>query len=907
MPELLERDREIAVLRGAVEDAAARHGSVVLVAGEPGIGKTSLLRSWMEEDDAARFLVGWCDDFLTRRTLAPFHDIARAAGGRIAEAVAAHDTGALIDALLEQLADPLRATIVVLEDLHWADEATLDVIRYVGRRIAVLPAVLALTYREEEVTADHPLQLLIGALPGTQVHRLRPRPLSSEAVTTLLAGTGLDADEVASITRGNPFFVTETARAGGGMPSSIADAILARVRRLPASTRAAVELLSVAPSPMPLDEVTDLIAPADLGLAEQRGLLVVEADRIGFAHELTRQVVLASLPRSAGRAHHATILDHLLVGWQEQLELLDGSTELGRADRATRQASLTDRRASGDVSPSSLRRIRSSILHHAVELRRRVTVACYSPGAAHDAFLAGAHRQAVVHQEAALEVEHLIARDELARLLLERAWSLQTFRRFGEALEAARRSAEIFDELGQLQDRCRVLITAARLASLTVRYDEAFELLAEAAVLLPHCEPHVEAELETNRLTLWHMVGRHEEVVGFGDHVRQRARAVARADLEAHAENYLGGSMLLLGDVDGGLERVARAVALAEESGWTEAAARAHMNHATWCVTSRRWDRAERSIERAVAFFDDHDLPGHRVNSETQRATVALHQGAWSTAAEALDQVERSVARDRLQDRSTEVTLAEAITAGPRALLAVRMGVDGVDRVIEEAWRLAIRSKAAPYIVPVACAAVELAWSRGRPEDAAAYLDVALDAAGDTLYQGWLAWRSALVDPTRQLTTWLEPERTSLRGDWEGAAEAWDALGMPFERAIELLRSQRIEPTLEALRILDRLGARPAAGVARQRLRGLGVSSVPRGPQEATRQNPAGLTDRQLEVLQLVSDGLTNVQIADRLVVSVRTVDHHVSAGLQKLGVRDRHEASAALRRLTSAAAADDG
>ena len=124
----------------------------------------------------------------------------------------------------------------------------------------------------------------------------------------------------------------------------------------------------------------------------------------------------------------------------------------------------------------------------------------------------------------------------------------------------------------------------------------------------------------------------------------------------------------------------------------------------------------------------------------------------------------------------------------------------------------------------------------------------------------------------------------------------WERRGDPYARALELLDSGEAGPTLEALAALDDLGARPAAARARRVLRGLGVAVVPRGPVASTRANPAGLTGRQVEILHLLAAGLTNAEIAARLVVSVRTVDHHVSAVLQKLGLANRREAAAALR-----------
>ncbi|WP_433508348.1 helix-turn-helix transcriptional regulator [Pseudonocardia halophobica] len=132
-----------------------------------------------------------------------------------------------------------------------------------------------------------------------------------------------------------------------------------------------------------------------------------------------------------------------------------------------------------------------------------------------------------------------------------------------------------------------------------------------------------------------------------------------------------------------------------------------------------------------------------------------------------------------------------------------------------------------------------------------------------------------------------------MRGDWRAAAAAWERLGDPYERALELAESGRPEPTLQALQLLGGLGAEPAALLVRRRLRDLGITRIPRGPLPATRDNPAGLTDRQVEILRLVARGRTTAEIAAALVLSVRTVDHHVAAVLEKLGVSTRREAAA--------------
>lgn len=845
--ELLERAGELERLRIATRRAAGGSGSVALVAGEAGIGKSSLVRAWAADPGAeAVVLVGACDDFLTSRTLGPFHDIARAMEGPLAAAVADADTGAVCDALLTQLSHPLRATALVLEDLHWADEATLDVVRYVGRRIERLPAILAITYREDEVGPDHPLTGVIGVLPSQRVRRIRLHPLSRAAVATLTAGTGLDAAEVLASTGGNPFFVTEVLLSGTGVPASVAGAVLARVRTLPPPTRDALGLLAVVPRFTPLAELSGLLAdPSVLAVAEQRGLLRVEGAAIGFRHELARQAVLGSLPASMQAHHHQVVLGHLLASSRDPL----------------------------------------AILHHAVGADRGDLIVEYGPGIAHEAFRAGAQRQALGHQRHILRHADLLPASEHAQLLEEHAWSQYNLRDFEAAGEAAREAVEVrrcFDDPDRL---VRALLIRSRMRYMVNQPREASETLDEAEALLPTCSrPETAAEVAVQRMSLDHLVDRHTAVLERAARDRELIAALERPDLLVHADHYAGASRVLLGDVEGGLTSMSAALRLGLASGQLEPVARVYTNLVEQLLIVRRWDETRDVAEEAVRFYDDHDFRAHRYNTIGQRARLALYLGRWDDAEEAL----------RSQVTTVEHAGVLAVIAlESLALLAIRRGRPDAQELLERAWEAAVASRSSQYIVPVACAGIEKAWVDEDQAAAERFIGPGLDAAGRTQFAAWLQWRLPLVgrsgDPA---TVLLEPERCSLSGDTEGAVAEWRRLGMPYEEALELTRSRQPDQLLDALNILDRLGAEPAARIVRRDLRELGVTSVPRGPQPTTRNNPAGLTGRQLEVLQLVAEGLTNAQIADRLVVSNRTVDHHVSAVLQKLGTASRREAT---------------
>ena len=247
--DLLERAALLDELSGALADTA-EGGRVVLVAGEAGIGKSTLVKRFTERQAAqARFLLGACDPLLTPRALGPLHDIARQTGGRLAELLASGSPReAVFAALLDQLTRPPRQ-VVVVEDTHWADEATLDLLVFLGRRLERTPAMLIVTYRDDEVGADHPLRGVLGALPQGVVRRVRPQPLSEAAVAELAPRAGRPAAGLRELTGGNPLLVTEVLAAGDtGVPMTVRDLVLARLAGLPADAREVARLVAVVPT-----------------------------------------------------------------------------------------------------------------------------------------------------------------------------------------------------------------------------------------------------------------------------------------------------------------------------------------------------------------------------------------------------------------------------------------------------------------------------------------------------------------------------------------------------------------------------------------------------------------------------------------------------------------------------------
>jgi len=272
---LVERDAQLGRLAAALEEARHGRGSTVLVSGEAGIGKTSLLQEFAEGAwPTARVLVGACEDLLTPRPLGPFRDMARDAGGLAG--LAGDDRDAFLDALLAEMAFTQRPAVVIVEDAHWADAASLDIIRYLARRIDRLSALLVVSYRDEELRDDHPFARMVAALAGPSVLRIELEGLSDEAVTELAVAAGLDPGPVVAAVGGNPFYLTEVLAApGAAVPPSVRHAVQARFASLPASCRSSLERLAVVPSGVEPWLMRTLVEdPSVLDPAERRGMVV---------------------------------------------------------------------------------------------------------------------------------------------------------------------------------------------------------------------------------------------------------------------------------------------------------------------------------------------------------------------------------------------------------------------------------------------------------------------------------------------------------------------------------------------------------------------------------------------------------------------------------------------------------
>lgn len=835
---IVERDGLVGRLRAAVQAARAGDGRMILVSGEAGAGKTAVVREVVADVPA---LWGFCEPLGTPRPLGPFRDIGR----QLSPPPGALD----VVAIGERMLDEVRTgdLVLVVEDAHWIDAASADLLRFVGRRIGSSGGTLLLTFRDE-LDADHPLRSVLGDLAtAAAVLRVDVPPLSVAAVTELVAGTALDPREAHRLTGGNAFLVSQLAADPGrtdGVAATVRDSVMTRVGRLPAPARDLVELLSVVPGRVGADllgeDWSQLDGPAVAGLVR------VDGSVVEFRHELVRMAVEEQLPPGRRRRLHAEVLRRL--------------TDLGGAEPA-------------------------EVAFHARGAHDVRRALAGERAAAERAAALGSHREAAAHYRRAIaDAGPVAAPLDLARL--ELALSQQEFwtARDEPALEAARRAVELCPPESDPRLRSAALRWLSRL---TPEQEQAHRLAAEAVDMAEQLGPSAElAAAYAHRATERMLARDLAPAVAWSARAIQLATEVGDTESLVVALQVLGSAELLRGE-DSGAAHLRRAIDLARAAGLDGERGRAYANLVSGAGEGRLYPVADAVVGEATGYFVSRDLDAYAGYTRAWHARCLFELGRWPQAAAEAD---RALARGAAGAAVVTVLTARYV----QGRMAVRRGEDA--GALDEAGRIAAVTGSLQRIGPVAAARAEAAWLAGRTGDvpglAAAY-ELAVEraspwAAGEL---GLWLWRHGGLD--RLPATAAAPYRLHVDGDPVAAGHAWLRIGCPYEAADAWADSSDEEAVRSALGTFTRLGAGPGRQRAARRLRELGVRTVPRGPRASTVEDPDGLTAREQEVLRWLRAGHTDAEIAAGLHLSVRTVGHHVSAVLRKTGARSRRDLQA--------------
>lgn len=844
---LLERVENLNRLRTLHDHLDECGGRVVFVHGDAGIGKSSLINAFMDALPASVVRArGLCDPMSTPRPFGPLRDMA--------PDLEALQFGSIpdFDSVTRTLVGDRGCRVLIIEDLHWADQGTLDWLKYIGRRVSEYPLLLIGTYRDDELEAGHLLPRTLGALPTSTTLRMPLKTLSDVALAELCHDSDWSVDRLMSITAGNPLFVTELLAYEAtrqGVPESVSDIVLARMATLSDACRRMLECLSCVSRSLSLQEARAFPVCTNESIDEaiDRRFLSLSGAALVFQHELTRMAIQDRLTGAYRIRLHEQWLE-----WLQQADPPD----------------------------------RVSILHHAQAAARSDVILAQAPEAARQAARYGAHREAarVLQQacsclggrqdpEAAALLEHYSYEAGLALTIDE------------EVIAARQRALSIRESLGDMTAVAENLRWLSRYLWYQGRAEEAQRLILRAVSILesqPKARQTALARAYALRAQFFMLQDQMDLALEWGEKALKLARSEGEKEVQAHALNTLGCARLFRGDWHGeSLLRQSLAVSLAERL--HEQAARVYTNLSECLIEWRELDAAEALVEQGISFDTAHDLDAWTWYLVGRKAQLFFERDAYRQALQVADGV---LAR---QGQTLLMRIPARIV---RARCLLRLGSAEAQAELDRTVADALQIGEPQYLVPMMTARIEACVLGGDRAAAEAAHDWIASLPGDSCSPRksgeWLFWARlagfSVPVHDRELP---EGFARSLAGEHKAAATAFDAEQSLYLAAWSLHACTTIDSASTVLERFRALSAVAAVRALEQSMSG----ERERRHYGVARHHPYQLTARELEILGLLTRGLTNDAIAAQLHRSRRTVERHVSSLLAKMHCSKRLDA----------------
>jgi ATP/maltotriose-dependent transcriptional regulator MalT len=852
--ELIERGSFLTALISQFGKVSKNEGRCIFVSGEAGIGKTSLIKAFCNEvKDKCNVYHGICDALFTPRPLAPLYDVLLQLGKNIPEGnIDITNRTVFFTNFLHELNDRKKVNVIVFEDIHWADEATLDFIKFLARRITQLKCLFILTYRNTEIHSSHPLRNIMGQLNPDSFTRIELMPLSKHAVEKMAEERGYNGEDVFRITNGNPFYVTEIlASYSHGIPDNIKDSILSVYNKMNEKTKHVWEILSVLPTAFEmyyLDKLDASYIPAVQDCIDSK-ILIVDKERILFKHELYRRTIESSLSPLARIALNKKILDLLLESFEE--------------NQATER-----------------------IIHHAKNANEYDLVVKYAPMAAKHAASLGAHIEAARLYLTAIEYHQGNDEDILIQFYESYAYECYLTNQAREAIIYTARALDIWKKKNNIEKIGNSMRFLSRLWWWNGNWNRAESLAKEAIEILDN-QPSSKAKAMaySNLAQLKMLTEKLDECLYWGEKAIVIAKELNDEETLSHALNNVGTVEMTQGSIEKGNELLQQSLAIALKNSYNEHAARAYTNLGCNWVILKNYKEAEKFFEEGIQYCEERDLDAWASYMLSWKATLKLETGHWKEA--------YSLAESLLKNEA-QTPIVRIIVLVVAATIKMRRGEDDALRQLMDAKAMASESMESQRILPVLSAMLEYEWITG----SIVIDDKILDSGKATIAD------SETIYGNQEFVFWLSKARKqnltlkNIKGGYDidttasalKTAAFWERAGNPYEEALALFETSD-DNKRKAIAIVQRLGATAVYERMKFEMRRSGIKKIPRGIRKTTQSNPEFLTDRELDVLRLLQEGLHNKEIAGRLFISAKTVDHHISAILYKLEVNSRTKA----------------
>ena len=844
--ELIERDSFLHTLRTKFDSIRNSDGHCLLLSGEAGIGKTSLVRVFCNEvKNNCKILQGSCDALFTPRPLAPLYDIAWQMESDVMLRIKdKKDRAALFTSLLQELNIQKDPIVLIFEDIHWADEGTLDFIKFLARRINQLHCLFILTYRDNEIHSGHPLRTVFGQLSRDTFTRLQLTTLSKEAVEAMAAEKGYSGESVYSISGGNPFYVTEIlASYSTGVPDNVKDSILSVYNRQDEATKNVWKLLSTLPTGFETKYLLRMepscVEAVELSL--ESGILVHEQGSISFKHELYRRTIEASLSPLLRVSLNKRILDLFLKDFEENQEI-------------------------------------ERIIHHAKNANEYELVTHYALIAAKTASCIGAHNESAKLYFSAIEYYQGNDKNKLHELYEGYAFECYLINKHKDAIIYMNRSLKLWEGDDNKERAADCMRSLSRLGWVDGNRKQAEGFAWQAIDLLndqPDSKAKAMAYSNLSQLTM--IYNQYPEAAYWGEKAILIARQLGDDEILSHALNNVGTvKMRIAPSRQEGLRLLQQSLDIALKNSFHEHAARAYANLGCNGILLKDYPFAKNILETGLRYCEERDMDSWMNYMSGYLARLKLETGRWAEAYHIAD---------NLINNTNQGTIFKIGAMAIAATIKMRRGDNDVLQLLTEARAKAFGTMELQRIIPVLAALLEYEWISGKvlaDDIAIDYTITMLEQANDT-------------DLDNEFAYWLLKVRKKYSPFHQSHysyndATKWEALGCPYERALALFDGDE-DDKKKAICMVQELGATAVYEKLKMEMRASGIKSIPRGMRETTRTNVARLTEREVDVLKLLKEGMQNKEIADRLFISAKTVDHHITSILFKLDVNSRVKA----------------